>query len=67
MSATGRNVAGNERRRRHVWDDLDVCVECGLRRDGYSGGRTGMLMYTDQQGLVTYRAGECPGPQKEAT
>ena len=49
------------RARRHVWHERDYCVTCGVRRDGYSGGRTGTLRYTWPDGHVTYVAGACPG------
>jgi hypothetical protein len=40
----------------------DACCVCGVRRDGYQGGRTGSLRYTWPDGRVTTAAGECPGP-----
>jgi len=52
--------------RRHVWNERDVCIECGLRRDGYSGGHTGMTRYTTPDGQVRWRAGECPRKDDEA-
>ena len=50
------------RRRRHVWHERDYCITCGVRRDGYQGGRTGSLRFTWPDGRVTYSGGECPGP-----
>jgi hypothetical protein len=47
--------------RRHVWHERDYCITCGVRRDGYPGGRTGSLRYTWPDGRVTLRAGECLG------
>jgi hypothetical protein len=47
--------------RRHRWGEKDVCLDCALRRDGYSGGRTGSLVYTWPDGHTTGRAFECPG------
>ena len=49
------------RTRRHVWHERDYCITCGVRRDGYSGGRTGGLTYTWPGGRQTASAGECPG------
>ena len=49
------------RARRHCWNELDACVECGVARHGYGGGRTGSLRYVWPDGHWSTRAGECPG------
>lgn len=43
----------------HNWLKNDVCAGCGTRRDGYGGGRTGTLRYTQPDGTITERAPEC--------
>ena len=48
---------------RHAWKE-DVCVDCGVRREGYSGGYTGMTRYVFVDGSVDYRAGPCLGAPK---
>jgi hypothetical protein len=50
--------------RRHLWHVDDACCVCGVKRDGYQGGRTGSLRYTWPDGRVTTSAGECPGAPK---
>lgn len=44
---------------RHQWGPNDACRRCGLRRSGYSGGRTGSMSYTPLHGPVRARAGRC--------
>jgi hypothetical protein len=44
---------------RHQWAPDDSCRRCGLRRSGYSGGRTGSMSYTPLRGPVRDRAGAC--------
>ena len=44
---------------RHQWNDRDFCKRCGLRRSGYSGGRTGAIAYYTMDGSVKRRAGMC--------
>jgi hypothetical protein len=49
---------------RHQWAPDDSCRRCGLRRSGYSGGRTGSMSYTPLRGPVRDRAGACV-PERE--
>ena len=47
--------------KRHLWKD-DVCKRCGLHRKGYSGGRTGQMLYfvpSASTRLFWNRAGNC--------
>lgn len=44
---------------RHRWAANDVCTRCAARRDGYGGGRTGSIRYTDVHGVTRDRSGEC--------
>lgn len=45
---------------KHAWQN-DICGRCGLRRGGYSGGRTGRTYYYRGDGEHQSRAGDCPG------
>lgn len=47
---------------KHQWNEADVCTACGLRRDGYGGGRTGRLTYTRLDGSSSPFSGECVTP-----
>ena len=50
---------GTPRVARHRWDKHDRCINCGATREGYGGGRTGMLLYRPVNGNPSYQAGEC--------
>jgi hypothetical protein len=47
---------------KHQWNAADVCTVCGLRRNGYGGGRTGRLTYTRIDGSTSAFCGECVMP-----
>ena len=45
---------------RHKWGLDDVCSACGIRRSGYSGGRTGITRYYNAHGgALGLRAPPC--------
>jgi hypothetical protein len=44
---------------RHSWNADDACVQCGLYRSGFQGGRTGSLTYYSAAGSVRRHAGPC--------
>lgn len=47
--------------RRHVWGEDDVCIQCGLARDGFTIDRatSTRTRYTNFEGFVFAAAGEC--------
>lgn len=52
--------------KRHKWNDLNVCTNenCGIRREGYQGGRTGWLSYFSARGeYLGTRAPSCENVQ----
>lgn len=47
---------------RHRWNENDACINCGIARSGYGGGRTGRMTYYIAEGDVKFHAGNCvPG------
>ena len=65
MVKLDRMYEGTQRGTMHQWGPDDVCKVCRLRRDGYAGGRTGQLVYTDVNGVRRLRAGYCALPRCE--
>jgi hypothetical protein len=55
--ASGNHEMKPEGNRRHVMDERDCCVVCGVRLE-----RTDSLHCTWPDGRVTMSAGACPGP-----